>query len=590
MALDASIELYEEALRKKDYRRFAEDCIQRAIEQAGREWGGSQAPGQGIGLSWTLTRRVAEKFANRNGSISLGNYSFIPVMFEADYESDWVSREPESAGSQYGYTPSGQPEWKYEEFEVLLRPGAPLVLKRVVVGVPANIRSFLTKLTQNGDAHTTEIAWVEVPLTRRVTASDVSEYGMSHRPADDGPPAYDLTVEGEWSAPPDIYDHPDWYGGSPESARALKAIRGNAQASVTIYRAGPKPEFNTGDWVSLSRSYAVQESMSESVGVWSATVPAKDVRWAGDSLDEFGYFGPSISGKKTTKVAMPMGAPFLHTNDDDLRRIVPDFPEWDDRTQGDCGPVAIAALSGISYADAVEMARKFGFSENGMSMKQAVQVLAMYRKLGRFTRQYEGTSLREYLTKRPDWTGMVLTKSPSEGGAHLMAVIKGWVFNGGGGRFDGDDVMASITVADWQKKKATVKTADDYTRVRNVTPRTAAKAKRFSDFERGMRVVVTGHPDHPGTVVRIHGQGNAYTKGYLTIAFDSAPDRPVQYPWREVEIITPRTAAKTWREKVDALPGEYTPAIMSAVENVLDEGYSEDDDEFWSRVYGEVMA
>lgn len=118
----------------------------------------------------------------------------------------------------------------------------------------------------------------------------------------------------------------------------------------------------------------------------------------------------------------------------------------------------------------------------------------------------------------------------------------------------------------------------------------ARKPKRFSDFERGMRVVVTGHPDHPGTVVRIHGQGNAYTKGYLTIAFDSAPDRPVQYPWREVEIITPRTAAKTWREKVDALPGEYTPAIMSAVENVLDEGYSEDDDEFWSRVYGEVMA
>ena len=50
------------------------------------------------------------------------------------------------------------------------------------------------------------------------------------------------------------------------------------------------------------------------------------------------------------------------------------------------------------------------------------------------------------------------------------------------------------------------------------------------------------------------------------------------------------TAAKTWREKVDALPESYTPAIMSAVENVLDEGYSEDDDEFWSRVYGEVMA
>lgn len=148
------------------------------------------------------------------------------------------------------------------------------------------------------------------------------------------------------------------------------------------------------------------------------------------------------------KTAMPMGAPFLHTNEDALRSLVPDFPEWDDRTQGDCGPIAIAVLTGSTYAEAVSRARQFGFSENGMTMKQAVTIIALTRKLGRFTLQYQGTSLKQYLTKRPDWTGLVLTKSASEGGGHLMAIVGGYVYNGGAGRFDNDDVIASIAVKD----------------------------------------------------------------------------------------------------------------------------------------------
>lgn len=62
-------------------------------------------------------------------------------------------------------------------------------------------------------------------------------------------------------------------------------------------------------------------------------------------------------------------------------------------------------------------------------------------------------------------------------------------------------------------------------------PSVRTSAVRFSDFERGDRVEVRGYP---GTVVSIHGQGNAYTKGYLQISFDSDPDRPAWYPWREV--------------------------------------------------------
>lgn len=66
-------------------------------------------------------------------------------------------------------------------------------------------------------------------------------------------------------------------------------------------------------------------------------------------------------------------------------------------------------------------------------------------------------------------------------------------------------------------------------------PVTAArKPRRFSDFERGMRVQVRGSQ---GTVVKIRGQGNVYTKGYVQILFDEFPGLPAWYPWREVEIV-----------------------------------------------------
>jgi hypothetical protein len=58
------------------------------------------------------------------------------------------------------------------------------------------------------------------------------------------------------------------------------------------------------------------------------------------------------------------------------------------------------------------------------------------------------------------------------------------------------------------------------------------------DFQLGQRVTVKNHPDEPGTIVSVPGQGAAYRKGYVEIAFDDAPDKPVQYPYREVQIIS----------------------------------------------------
>jgi hypothetical protein len=124
------------------------------------------------------------------------------------------------------------------------------------------------------------------------------EYKISHRPNEDGPQAHDLLSSDV--TPKDIYEHPEWYTGDQkskgfkESVSALKKIRGNPDAEVTIYRASPKNELNHGDWVSLSHSYSAKHGMaddpSEDVPVHAFKVKAKDIRWAGDTLEEFGYY------------------------------------------------------------------------------------------------------------------------------------------------------------------------------------------------------------------------------------------------------------------------------------------------------------
>ena len=123
-------------------------------------------------------------------------------------------------------------------------------------------------------------------------------YQGQHRPNSEGPPAHDLLSTD--LAPRDIYDRPDLYTGEPgsvgykESVAALKRIRGKPDAIVTVYRAAPKATLNSGDWVSFSRAYSKQHGMadnpSEDIPVHAFKVKASDVRWAGDAIEEFGYY------------------------------------------------------------------------------------------------------------------------------------------------------------------------------------------------------------------------------------------------------------------------------------------------------------
>ena len=133
-----------------------------------------------------------------------------------------------------------------------------------------------------------------MPRRRPRLDGDPSKYGMQHRPGGDGPPLRDLLVGG--LAPRDIYEHPEWYTGvddqsSRDAIAAVMRYRGRPRA--WIYRAGPTRELNPGDWVALSRSYANthRASVDPTYKVCAFRVNTNDVRWAGDDLAEWGYFG-----------------------------------------------------------------------------------------------------------------------------------------------------------------------------------------------------------------------------------------------------------------------------------------------------------
>jgi len=144
------------------------------------------------------------------------------------------------------------------------------------------------------------------------------EYGISHRPSSEGPPAHDL-FKGDM-VPDDVYDIPRYYIGSlpkdkvyketVDAIRYLKSIKGNPEAEVTVYRAGPKRELNKGDWITLSKTYAEGHADSwntfegENYKLHEFKVKAKDVLWDMNSLEEWGYYPkekPEVSYQLTPK-------------------------------------------------------------------------------------------------------------------------------------------------------------------------------------------------------------------------------------------------------------------------------------------------
>ena len=126
-----------------------------------------------------------------------------------------------------------------------------------------------------------------------------TDYFMNHRPTESGITADNLINQNvETPMPKDIYEHPEYYfqmneKSSKESISVLRKIRNNPNAEITIYRATPGNKINNGDWVTLSKSYAEWHNQSQFDGkgnILEMKVKATDVQYAGDDINEFGYF------------------------------------------------------------------------------------------------------------------------------------------------------------------------------------------------------------------------------------------------------------------------------------------------------------
>ncbi len=140
----------------------------------------------------------------------------------------------------------------------------------------------------------------------------ITDYRIAHRPGD--PLTYpeevatvDKILSGDYF-PKDILDHAKAYFtdfvDDPETKTMLallKAAQNHPEMLLTIYRGAPSGGvLNTGDWVSLSESYAAKYAFGgayaddENSRVYSYEVKAKDLSFDGDSLYEFGYWGEPL--------------------------------------------------------------------------------------------------------------------------------------------------------------------------------------------------------------------------------------------------------------------------------------------------------
>ena len=96
---------------------------------------------------------------------------------------------------------------------------------------------------------------------------------------------------------------------SDESLERRRERRRNGDHKVEIHRAAPHGAhtLTDGDWVTPSKSYALlhrkehDTDRTRDMPVYTAKVPAKHVRWAGDDLNEFGYNGPPVRMKVSTR-------------------------------------------------------------------------------------------------------------------------------------------------------------------------------------------------------------------------------------------------------------------------------------------------
>ena len=120
-----------------------------------------------------------------------------------------------------------------------------------------------------------------------------TDYFMNHRPSSDYGNAsnFEENMSG-------VFEHPEWYMNmndvyNRESLMALQRVQHKPEAEIKIYRATIGDKINPGDWITPSKKYAEYHNYHQLDGkgkVLEMTVRAKDILFAGDDINEFGYF------------------------------------------------------------------------------------------------------------------------------------------------------------------------------------------------------------------------------------------------------------------------------------------------------------
>jgi len=162
-----------------------------------------------------------------------------------------------------------------------------------------------------------------IPLSQRFDrgkqdvrySTNREDYQGLHKPpsSENGAPLHDLTGGGN-VYPDDVYSANGlrYYGTGQEKADresmgVIRRMKNKPNAPVTIYRTvgtdADQDTINEGDWVSVSKAYAVQHGESAFGGdykILTGKAKAKELFTNGDSINEFGYWSEGSDANFST--------------------------------------------------------------------------------------------------------------------------------------------------------------------------------------------------------------------------------------------------------------------------------------------------
>jgi hypothetical protein len=166
--------------------------------------------------------------------------------------------------------------------------------------------------TRDGfEAYDADIQVAEGYYGRLAQNPESASYRIQHQaPGKEGAPLYDVTANEVY--PKDFYARSfEYHPGHRSDGDAVDKIfdsRDKPDRKVWIYRAVPKGVLTIypGDWVAITKAYAVDHGKGSDMNVIVARVLASEIFTEGDSFQEWGYVGPEIPGRVVHRPRKPL--------------------------------------------------------------------------------------------------------------------------------------------------------------------------------------------------------------------------------------------------------------------------------------------